>query len=149
MAVNRAVLLVEDSDADSEATVRALGKCATPPAVHRCADGDEALAFLRSLDGAGEPSVVARPAVILLDLNMPGTDGRQVLEQIKADDALKHIPVVILTTSADQSDVTFCYRHGASGYMTKPVDLAKFAKSVQQFCAYWFEAVELPQQPGG
>jgi len=80
----------------------------------------------------------------LLDLNLPGTDGRDVLEQIKADDALKHIPVVILTTSSASSDVTFCYRHGASGYIIKPVDLAKFAASVQQFCSYWFEAVELP-----
>jgi CheY-like chemotaxis protein len=142
VVTDRAVLLVEDSDADSEATVRALGRCAPPPAVHRCADGDEALAFLRRLDRADGPS--SRPAVVLLDLNLPGTDGREVLEQIKADDSLKHIPVVILTTSAAAADVTFCYRAGASGYIVKPVDLARFAASVQQFCSYWFEAVELP-----
>ena len=138
MAKGRTVLLVEDSDADSEATTRAIGRCPAAPAVHRCADGDEALAFLRGLKGR------TRPALILLDLNLPGTTGREVLEQIKADDELKDIPVVVLTTSADSSDVTFCYRHGASGYMTKPVDLARFAKAVREFCAYWFEAVVLP-----
>ncbi|HEY1189415.1 MAG TPA: response regulator [Gemmata sp.] len=150
MANNRAVLLVEDSDADSEATVRALGKCPVPPLVHRCVDGDEALAFLRALGRTRDPDRWAAPAVVLLDLNLPGTDGREVLEQIKADDALKHIPVVIMTTSSADADVRFCYRHGASGYMLKPVDLAKFATSVQQFVAYWFEAVELaPSPPGG
>lgn len=149
MTSNRAVLLVDDSDADSEAMVRAMGKCATSPAIHRCADGEEALAFLRRLDVAEDQP--PRPAVILLDLNLPGMDGRDVLEQIKADDSLKHIPVVILSTSSASSDVTFCYRSGASGYLIKPVDLAKFAASVQQFCAYWFEAVELPasQPPAG
>ncbi|QEL15576.1 response regulator [Limnoglobus roseus] len=140
MVANRTILLVEDSDADSEATVRALGRCVGSPAVYRCADGDSALTFLRQLDRVD--GLASRPAVILLDLNLPGTDGREVLEQIKADDALKHIPVVILTTSAASADVAFCYRHGASGYIVKPVDLAKFAARVQQFHAYWFEAVE-------
>ncbi|OWK38695.1 response regulator [Fimbriiglobus ruber] len=144
--MTRSVLLVEDSDADSEATIRALGKCATPPAVHRCADGDEALAYLRQRAGAAEDG--GHPSVVLLDLNMPGTDGRDVLEQIKADDQLKHIPVVIMTTSADRTDVTFCYRHGASGFMTKPLDLEQFAAAVRDFHAYWFRAVVLPDAGG-
>lgn len=140
MRTNRSVLLVEDSDADSEATARVLAKCPVPPVVHRCADGDEALAFLRRRTRAADTP----PSVVLLDLNLPGTGGREVLEQIKADESLRHIPVVILTTSADQSDVTFCYRAGASGYLVKPVDLTKFAQAVREFHAYWFEAVILP-----
>lgn len=142
MAKNRSVLLIEDSDADSEATVRALNRCRARLAVHRCKDGDEALGFLRGLAGEIDST---NPAVILLDLNLPGTDGRDVLEQIKADGALRHIPVVILTTSSDRSDVAFCYRKGASGYMTKPVDLRQFAIAIRDFCAYWFEAVVLPE----
>lgn len=149
MATNRAVLLIEDSDADSEATTRFLARCPLPPAVYRCADGDEAMAFLRRRAWETDADPSAPPGVVLLDLNLPGTSGRDVLEQIKADESLRHIPVVILTTSADQSDVTFCYRNGASGYMTKPVDLAKFARAVRDFYAYWFEAVVLPGGAGG
>jgi CheY-like chemotaxis protein len=141
--MNRAVLLVEDSDADTEATARALAKCPSPPALHRCADGDEALGYLRTRSWA------APPGVVLLDLNLPGTSGRDVLTQIKSDDALKHLPVVILTTSTSGPDVDFCYRHGASGYMTKPVDLGKFAQAVKDFHAYWFGAVVLPPDPAG
>lgn len=137
--MNRAVLLVEDSDADTEATVRALAKCPAPPALYRCADGDEALAFLRNRAWSNVP-----PGVVLLDLNLPGTDGREVLRQLKTDEALRHLPVVILTTSAADPDVAYCYRNGASGYMTKPVDLGKFSQAVRDFHAYWFGAVVLP-----
>ncbi len=148
MTFHRVVLLVEDSDADYEATTRALAKCPTPPAIHRCADGDEALSFLRQpANDTGPDKKPGRPDVVLLDLNLPGTGGREVLEQIKRDDSLRHIPVVILTTSSDQSDITYCYRAGASGYMTKPVDLAKFAQAVSDFHAYWFGAVVLPNVP--
>lgn len=144
MINNRAVLLVEDSDADSEATTRFLNRCPAPPAVYRCSDGDEALAFLRKRTWEADVNLSTPPGVVLLDLNLPGIGGRDVLEQIKADESLQHIPVVVLTTSTDQSDVTFCYRAGASGYITKPVDLAKFAQAVRDFHAYWFGAVVLP-----
>ena len=142
MTTPTSVLLVEDSDADYEATVRALKKSGAAPVVYRCADGDDALAFLRRLRDR-DPNAVM-PSVILLDLNLPGTDGREVLEQIKRDESLKHIPVVVLSTSAASSDLMFCYRRGASSYIVKPVDLAKFAAAVQTFCNYWFEAVQLP-----
>lgn len=138
----RGVLLVEDSDADSEATRRALSGCRTSPPVHRCVDGDEALAYLRGRSIELDPASL--PAVVLLDLNLPGTGGREVLREIKTDASLRHIPVVILTTSDDRSDVEYCYAHGASGYLTKPVNLAQFTKSVRDFCAYWFESAVLP-----
>ncbi len=141
MLKTRSLLLIEDSDADSEATVRALNKCSAPPTIHRCRDGDEALAFLRGRTGEAEAPI---PTVILLDLNLPGMDGREVLEQIKTDEAFRHIPVVILTTSGDRSDVAYCYRKGASGYMTKPLDLGQFSQTIRDFCAYWFDTVVLP-----
>lgn len=138
------ILLVEDSDADSETTTRILAKCPAAPAIYRCSDGDEALAFLRHRMAHTDSENQESPGVVLLDLNLPGLGGRDVLKQIKTDDSLRHIPVVILTTSTDQSDVSFCYRAGASGYMTKPVDLEKFSQNIRDFHAFWFGTVLLP-----
>jgi CheY-like chemotaxis protein len=143
--VHRSILLIEDSDADSETTARVLSRCPSPPTLHRCADGDEAMQFLREQLIKEESISFCLPRVVLLDLNLPGTDGRHVLQLLKGDSDLRHIPVVILTTSADESDILFCYDNGASGYLTKPVNLDKFVKTVRNFYEYWFETVMLPK----
>jgi CheY-like chemotaxis protein len=88
-----------------------------------------------------------RPSLILLDLNLAGLDGRQVLERLKADASLRAIPVIILSTSDNPKDVQSCYQLGASAYLLKPVDLARFERMVRLFKEFWLEFVILPQQP--
>ncbi|NOT01807.1 MAG: response regulator [Phycisphaerales bacterium] len=136
------ILLVEDSHEDCEAILRALRKTGVANAVNHCADGDEALDYLYRRGKHGD---APRPGVILLDLNLPGTDGRQVLATIKRDAQLKRIPVIVLTTSTDERDVEGCYRDGANSYIRKPVDLAGFMTAVQRLKDYWFEIVILPR----
>ncbi|MBS1212917.1 MAG: response regulator, partial [Proteobacteria bacterium] len=86
------------------------------------------------------------PIVILLDLNLPGTDGREVLAEIKQDERLRQIPVVVLTTSSDERDIERCYQMGANSYIKKPVDLEGFMRAIQLLKDYWFEIVILPKQ---
>ena len=88
---------------------------------------------------------VPRPSVILLDLNLPGTDGRELLAEIKNDNVLKHIPVIVLTTSTDERDVEACYRAGANSYMQKPVDLPGFVEAIARLKDFWLEIAVLPQ----
>ncbi len=90
-------------------------------------------------------SKAPRPDIVLLDLNLPGTDGREVLEHIKQDESLRLIPVVVLTTSTDDRDVDRCYAAGANSYITKPVDLDGFMRSIQRLTDFWFEVVILPK----
>ncbi|HEY9712961.1 MAG TPA: response regulator, partial [Chroococcales cyanobacterium] len=104
-------------------------------------DGVEALAFLRK---QGQYSAALRPSLIFLDLNMPKKDGREVLEEIKNDDDLKDIPVVILTTSRDEEDIAKSYKAHANCYVSKPVDMKQFLKVVQAIDDFWFAVVELP-----
>ena len=139
------ILLVEDSPEDRTATLRAFKKAGLANPVFACVDGDDALDFLyhrgRYADGATAP----RPSMILLDLNMPGTDGRQVLSDIKNNEDLKTIPVIVLTTSSDARDIDSCYKSGANSYVTKPVDLPGFLQAVQRLKDWWFEVVILPK----
>ena len=136
------ILLVEDSPEDYETTQRALRRSGLKNPIYRCADGDEALDFLfRRGAHAGAP----RPGVVLLDLNLPGTDGREVLSEIKSDPELKQIPVIVLTTSSDDGDVAACYRAGANSYIQKPVDLDGFMAAIERLNGYWFEVVILPK----
>jgi CheY-like chemotaxis protein len=137
------ILVVEDSAEDFTALGRAFRKHALQNPVLRCADGDQALEYLQ---GYGRnikwPSVL--PAIILLDLNMPGTDGRAVLEAVKHDSALNTIPVIIFSTSSNRKDVEECYRLGANSYLTKPIDYAAMEEKVRLIVSYWLSAVELP-----
>jgi CheY-like chemotaxis protein len=138
-------LLVEDSPEDFETTERAFRKSGLRNPIVRCADGDEALDYLFRRGQYAAPAKSPRPGVILLDLNLPGTDGREVLTEIKADPVLKQIPVVVLTTSRDDRDVDACYKAGANSYIQKPVDMDGFLKAIERLNGYWFEVVILPK----
>jgi CheY-like chemotaxis protein len=145
LAPSQPILLVEDSPEDFETTERAFRKSGLRNPIYRCSDGEEALDFLFRRGEFADPETSPRPGVILLDLNLPGTDGREVLAEIKADPQLKQIPVVVLTTSSDDRDVDACYRAGASSYIQKPVDLEGFMRAMERLNDYWFEVVILPK----
>ena len=140
------ILVVEDSPEDYETTVRSFKRAGVANAIKHCVDGDEALDYLFQRGPYADAKSAPRPGVILLDLNMPGTDGREVLTQIKQDPNLHNIPVIVLTTSDDERDIDGCYRDGANSYIQKPVDLPKFIEAIQRLSDYWFEIVLLPKQ---
>jgi CheY-like chemotaxis protein len=139
------ILLVEDSPEDFETTERAFRRSGLKNPIFRCADGDEALDYLYRRGSYSDPLKAPRPGVILLDLNLPGTDGREVLSEIKNDPDLKQIPVIVLTTSKDDRDIEVCYRCGANSYIQKPVDLDGFMRAIERLNDYWFEVVILPR----
>ncbi|HVG09718.1 MAG TPA: response regulator [Thermoanaerobaculia bacterium] len=143
--VSQPILLVEDSPEDFEATLRAFRKSGLKNSIVRCEDGDQALDYLHRRGKYADPERSPRPGVILLDLNLPGTDGRQVLNEIKNSERLHDIPVVVLTTSADERDISACYRAGANSYIQKPVDIDGFMKAIERLNGYWFEVVILPK----
>lgn len=139
------ILLIEDTPEDAEATLRAFKKAGMANPIYHCKDGDEALDFLRNKGKYADPAQAPRPGMILLDLNMPGTDGREVLSEIKGDDTLRQIPVIVLTTSSDERDIQCCYRDGANSYIQKPVDMKGFLESIQRLVDYWYHIVLLPK----
>jgi len=139
------ILLVEDSDEDFEITVRSLKKAGLTNPVSRCSDGEEALDYLFSREAYADPDSSPRPGIILLDLNLPGTDGREVLSEMKQDEELRVIPVIVLTTSSDERDIQACYSHGANSYIQKPVDFEGFMRAMSRLKDYWFEVVVLPK----
>jgi CheY-like chemotaxis protein len=139
------ILLVEDSPEDAEATLRALRKAGLTSAVFHCVSGDDSLDFLYRRGKYVNPSQSPRPCVILLDLNLPGTDGREVLAEIKCDEHLKTIPVVVLTTSTDARDIEKCYFMGANSYIKKAVDFDRFSRTICSLSNYWFNVVVLPR----
>ncbi|QJR37355.1 response regulator [Gemmatimonas groenlandica] len=135
------ILLVEDSPSDRLITKAALEEARLLNTLHTVANGVEALAFLRR---EGSYADAPRPDLILLDLNLPRMDGREVLVHIKADPSLRHIPVVVLTTSAAPEDVAAAYAAHANSYITKPVDFRRFHEALASLERYWFEVVTLP-----
>lgn len=137
------ILLVEDSPGDVRLTKEALKEGKVLNRLHVAGDGVEALAFLRQ---EGSYAGVPRPDLILLDLNLPLKDGRQVLESIKEDPELKRIPVVILTTSTAERDVLQSYDLHANCYVTKPVDLEQFISVVRSVEDFWLTVVKLPKE---
>ncbi len=141
---NHWILVVEDSDTDYETTLRAFKNSKMANPFKRCEDGEEALDYLYRRNGFSNPEDSPRPEMILLDLNLPGTDGREVLQEIKADKILKRIPVIVLTTSSDEKDIEECYQAGANSYIPKPVDLQGFFKAIQRLKDFWFEVALLP-----
>ena len=144
--MNELILIVEDSDDDYEVTLRALKKnCNFKNAIYRCETGQEAIDYIGKT-GKYKTQPAPIPSVILLDLNMPGKDGRDVLRYIKSSKEYKSIPVVILTTSSDERDVVQCYELGANTYIVKPVDFDKFIAAIRSLNEYWFKIAILPKR---
>ncbi|MGW7518122.1 response regulator [Streptomyces sp. NPDC054796] len=138
------VLLVEDDPGDELMTREAFADNKIGNTLHVVRDGQEALDFLYC---RGEHTEAPRPDLILLDLNLPKYDGRQVLERIKSDPVLAHIPVVVLTTSSAEEDILRSYRLHANAYVTKPVDLDQFLSVVRQIDHFFVTVVQLPRSP--
>jgi CheY-like chemotaxis protein len=138
------LLVVEDSNEDFEALQRYFKKNPLSIPIYRCVNGDEALAFLFRTGNYTDSQNTPRPGLILLDLNLPGMDGREVLETIKKDENLKLIPVVIFTTSSNPKDIETCYRQGVNSYIVKPMDATKLKRNIQILIDYWFDAAVLP-----
>ena len=136
------VLLVEDSPGDVRLTREAFKDAKVHINLHVAADGVEAMAFLKR---EGQHADAARPDLILLDLNLPKKDGRDVLKEIKESPTLGIIPVVILTTSASEADILRTYQLHANCYITKPVDLEGFLKVVRSIDSFWLSVVKLPR----
>jgi CheY-like chemotaxis protein len=139
------LLIVEDSDEYFEVLCRTIQ---TPLdrviSIERCLDGDDALDFLHCEGSYLDRLYCSNPDLILLDLNLPGTDGREVLSVIKTTETLKSIPVAILSTSANPKDIAACYQSGANSYLLKPMRIDDLRKLLRIFLAYWFESVILP-----
>lgn len=137
------ILLVEDNPGDIRLTKETLMESKFLNRMSVVVDGVEAMAFLRR---EGSYAEAVRPDLILLDLNLPKKDGRQVLEEIKADEKLRRIPVVVLTTSSAEADVLKSYDLHANCYITKPVNLDQFSTVVRAIEAFWFTIVRLPPE---
>jgi CheY-like chemotaxis protein len=131
------ILLVEDNPDDLDLTLRALRKANLANHIHVARDGAEALEFIFGEGVHSGRSLDNGPTVILLDLKLPKVDGLEVLQRIKSDSKTKHIPVVVLTSSKEQSDVVKSYEYGVNSYVVKPVNFEAFAAAVQELGLYW------------
>jgi CheY-like chemotaxis protein len=131
------LLVIEDSNEDFEALSRIIDQVSQVPLdVHRCIDGDAALDWLNQSH--------FNPDLIILDLNLPGTDGREILVKIKQINSLKAIPIVVLSTSSNPKDVEACYQAGVNSYMVKPMNINHLKDSLRVMLDYWFKAMVLP-----
>lgn len=138
------ILLVEDDPGDQEITRRALEDGNFPCDLHIVEDGEEALDYLLRRDRYAALASSPRPDLILLDLNMPKLDGKQVLERIRGNPDLRRMPVVVLTTSKHEEDIIRAYDLGVNSYITKPVDLEHLTQLIHTLEQYWFQVVMLP-----
>jgi len=136
------ILLIEDDPGDVRLTREALRDARMPHLLHVVRDGEEALSYLRR---RGPYHHAAVPNIILLDLNLPSKDGQEVLKTIKEDDGLKHIPVIILSTSSNTDDINRSYAHHANCYIVKPDDFDAYIDAVQTIERFWFAIAELPR----
>ncbi|HMK33696.1 MAG TPA: response regulator [Desulfomonilaceae bacterium] len=138
------ILLVEDNPVDVMITKEAFGGGRVCNNLHVAEDGEQAMDFLYK---RGKYSSAPSPEIVLLDLNLPRKDGREVLAEIKRDPSLRHIPVIILTTSEDQEDIWKSYELSANCFITKPVDMEQFVKALDCLGEFWFTLVRLPIPP--
>jgi len=136
------ILLAEDNDDDVVMIREAFEDANLANIVHVVNDGEEALEYLRR---TGRYRGVRPPGLVLLDINMPKKDGFEVLDEIKADPQLRHLPVIVLTTSHREEDVVRSYSGGAATYVTKPIDFREFQQVVRQFELYWTLVARLPE----
>jgi CheY-like chemotaxis protein len=139
--VTHDVLLVEDDPGDAGLVRIAMRRSRHPCRLHHVVDGGEAMSFLRR--GSGHDQA-PRPHLILLDLNLPGRNGHEILEEIRSDSLLRAIPVVILSTSGADRDVKKAYALGASGYVSKPMDVEAFTAAIHSIEDFWFGTAQLP-----
>jgi two-component system, chemotaxis family, response regulator Rcp1 len=138
------ILLVEDNPVDVMITENAFNAGRVCNNLHVVEDGEEAMDFLHK---RGKYSSAPSPEMILLDLNLPRMDGREVLAEVKGDPSLRHIPVIILTTSEDEKDICRSYELQANCFITKPVDMEQFTKALGRLEEFWFTLVRLPNPP--
>ena len=142
------ILLADDDEEDRELARDALQDSRLANEMKFVTDGQDLLDYLRH-EGRWSPEDSPRPGIILLDLNMPRKDGREALQEIKDDDSLRRIPVVVLTTSRDEADVLTTYDLGVSSFITKPVSFSGLVDVMRTWTRYWFEIVELPVEEAG
>jgi CheY-like chemotaxis protein len=147
--VDKVLLIVEDSPEDLEATMRALRTAGRDPLIAHCADGDEALDYLHRRGRFLDPAAAPRPSLVLLDLNLPGTDGREVLCEIRSTPALRTIPVVVFTTSADPHDIEACERLGASAYVQKPIRADELTATLRRLLERFLDPPTQPHPAAG
>lgn len=140
------ILLVEDNPGDARLAIEALKENKVRNILYHVKDGVEAMAFLRR---EGEYADAPVPDLVLLDLNMPRKDGREVLAEVKEDPTLRKLPIVILTTSAAERDLMKSYDLHANAYVVKPLDLDRFVEVVQAIESFWFTIVKLPRVDDG
>ncbi|WP_066426459.1 response regulator [Anabaena sp. 4-3] len=138
------LLIIEDSDEDFEVLRRIMQRETVLNPIFRCSDGDEALDFLYHTGDYSDAKTAPRPSIILLDLNLPGTDGRELIAQVKQDQDLRHIPIIVLTTSSNPKDIEICYRYSVASYILKPIDINRLVKTIHTFLTYWLDIVILP-----
>jgi CheY-like chemotaxis protein len=139
------ILMADDDEDDREMTLDALHDARLGNTVRFVDDGQDLMEYLRREGKYADPAVDApEPGMILLDLNMPRKDGREALAEIKADESLRHIPVVVLTTSKDEEDILRSYNLGVNSFISKPVTFEGLVDVMRTWTRYWFEIVELP-----
>lgn len=143
------ILMADDDPDDCLLAREALAESRLANDLHFVSDGEELMDYLYQRGKYSVPGSAPRPGLILLDLNMPKKDGREVLKELKSDPDLRQIPVLVLTTSQAEEDILRSYYLGANSYITKPVTFSSLIEVMQTLSKYWFEIVELPSQEGG
>jgi CheY-like chemotaxis protein len=140
------MMVVEDSDEDFESLNRTIAQVYPRPLqIQRCIDGDDALDFLSREGQYAHLRDVSLPRLVILDLNLPGTDGREVLTAIKTSEILKTIPVIVFSTSSNPKDIQACYQRGSNSYLLKPLRIQDLKDSVRIVLDYWLTATILPE----
>lgn len=143
------ILVADDDEDDRQFIKSAWQKSRVGNALRFVEDGEELMEYLQHRGRYSDPASAPRPGLLLLDLNMPKKDGREALSEMKADAALRRIPVIVLTTSQAEEDIYRTYDLGASSFITKPVTFASLASVIETLAHYWIEIVELPDGPNG
>lgn len=143
------ILMADDDPDDCMLAREALAESRLSNDLHFVSDGEELMDYLYQRGKYSVPGSAPRPSLILLDLNMPKKDGREVLNELKSDPNLRQIPVLVLTTSQAEEDILRSYYLGANSYITKPVTFSSLIEVMQTLSKYWFEIVELPSHEGG